>query len=588
MAVTDQAFERLIERARDVAVPAPDRRQAFGELVGRFQDLAFGCACARLRDPCLAEDAAQDAFLLAWERLDQLREPAAFPAWMRRLVLTQCHRRLRGRRLELRPENEAHAIAAASDTAADIEARDTAMLVRAALAQLRPNDRLVLILFFGSERTQEEIAAWLRVPVSTVSRRLAHAKRRLRQQTLDALSGGLRAQRRAAGEAFVMEFSTRLRRAQPDDVTGIASLASELGLDRADQAPRVPACSYLVEDPVSRSPIAYAAAAQTIFKPIYELQLAIGDEALERHAGDVLLTQVVQDLVANDAVTIQHRTSSRHAAVVEFLVSRGFQIIERAQDWRLAAGPQTYTEIASGAAWEFRGIDALSQDPALFDAALELLTEAIADTPSAGVVLPIHPDTLHRTLRRQREGVLALAGGVLQGLIASSPDDLVPACVRVNMVVVRKATRHQGLATVLLARLLAAHPEVSARLVTASSAEAEGWLTHCGFVQADHTLVLERLLRKTVAIPPQLLDEYVGQYVVEAKPEHPLAIDIERHGDLLVSKSRDMRDVLLAASESEFFTRHHYGRGRFERDLDGRVVRLVYTEGPLELLAVRQ
>ena len=84
----------------------------------------------------------------------------------------------------------------------------------------------------------------------------------------------------------------------------------------------------------------------------------------------------------------------------------------------------------------------------------------------------------------------------------------------------------------------------------------------------------------------ELLDEYVGRYVAAALPGDPIVI--ERHGDSLISKTRDMRDLLLASSESEFFTRHHYGRGRFERDDTGRVARLVYIEGPHELVAMKE
>ena len=97
--------------------------------------------------------------------------------------------------------------------------------------------------------------------------------------------------------------------------------------------------------------------------------------------------------------------------------------------------------------------------------------------------------------------------------------------------------------------------------------------------------MLERLLRKTVPIAPQLLDEYVGRYVVEARPGEPILI--KRHSDRLISRTRDLRDVLLAASESEFFTRHHDGRGRFLRDETGRVARLVISEGPREFIAIR-
>ena len=50
---------------------------------------------------------------------------------------------------------------------------------------------------------------------------------------------------------------------------------------------------------------------------------------------------------------------------------------------------------------------------------------------------------------------------------------------------------------------------------------------------------------------------------------------------------RDMRDVLLASSNREFFTRHHYAEGRFECDDSGRVARLVIKEGAHELVARR-
>jgi sigma-70-like protein len=100
------------------------------------------------------------------------------------------------------------------------------------------------------------------------------------------------------------------------------------------------------------------------------------------------------------------------------------------------------------------------------------------------------------------------------------------------------------------------------RLVAPTGADLTAWLASQGFVQVADRLLLERLLRKTV----------------------PIA----QHGDGLIGKTRDMRDLLLASSESEFFTRHHDGRGRFERDETGRVARLVIREGPREFIANRE
>jgi RNA polymerase sigma factor (sigma-70 family) len=582
-----ESTEALVERARDGAQAEDARHVAFAELVRRFEDLAFACACARLRDPALAEDAAQDAFLVAWERLDQLREPAAFPGWIRRLVLTQCHRRLRGARLRLVAQTEAPEVAAERDEAADAEAADEASLVRRALSRLAPGDRLVLILFYGSDRSQAEMAEWLRVPITTIARRLAHAKRRLRRHALDGFAGGLRRERRASGEAFLVEFTARLRRLEPHDADGVALLARRLGLDRAPRlAPPAGPSAYVIDDPETGLPIAFASAVQTIFRPIYDLQMAIGDDALRQHAGDVLLTQVLQDAIVNDAITLQHRTSARHAALVAFLGARGFQIVERAQDWRmqLPAGVHLFS------GHDPDGIDVLALSEltsrsGLFDQALDLLTEAVSEDPVERAFLPIPPEALQRLLRAQRDGVVALAEGTLQGMLGASGDDVLPDTARLNLLLVRRSQRGRGIASAMLRRLLAQRGCASARLVAAAGPDLSAWLGRRGFTQVADTLLLERLLRKTVTVSPELLNEYVGRYIWEERPESPIVI--ERLGDSLVSKARDMRDVLLASSASEFFTRHHYGRGRFERDTTGRVARLVYVEGPHEIVAQR-
>src|SRR5215211_7550825 len=63
--------------------------------------MAFACAFAVLGDAYLAQDTAQEAFVIAWQKLAQLREPAAFPGWFKRIVLTQCNRLTRCKRLQL-------------------------------------------------------------------------------------------------------------------------------------------------------------------------------------------------------------------------------------------------------------------------------------------------------------------------------------------------------------------------------------------------------------------------------------------------------------------------------------------------------
>ena len=71
---------------------------AYGELVRRLQDMAYGYAYSILCDFHLAEDAAQEAFIQAYRDLEKLREPEAFPGWLRRIVFKYCDRTRRARR----------------------------------------------------------------------------------------------------------------------------------------------------------------------------------------------------------------------------------------------------------------------------------------------------------------------------------------------------------------------------------------------------------------------------------------------------------------------------------------------------------
>ena len=74
---------------------------AFGRLVRTTQTMAFAVARSVLRDPGLAQDAVQEAYLSAFRRLGDLDEPAAFLSWLRRIVITTAINARRARRVTL-------------------------------------------------------------------------------------------------------------------------------------------------------------------------------------------------------------------------------------------------------------------------------------------------------------------------------------------------------------------------------------------------------------------------------------------------------------------------------------------------------
>lgn len=178
----------LVIRATDSDATLAERHEAFCELVRIFQDMAYACAYAVLGDFHLAEDAAQEAFISAWQRLGQLRQPEAFPGWFRRVVLTECSRLTRGkgpRTLSLDEGANLHTPIADPQTA--IERDELTKVVFTAIERLSLNERMVVLLFYVREHSQSEISAFLDVPLTTVAKRLHSAKVRLRAMTMAVL-----------------------------------------------------------------------------------------------------------------------------------------------------------------------------------------------------------------------------------------------------------------------------------------------------------------------------------------------------------------------------------------------------------------
>ncbi len=166
-----------------VSPERPDRRlDAFSDLVTRHQDRAYSYACAVLRDWAAAEDVTQAAFLTAWLRFRDLREPAAFGTWLRRIVRTECVRVLRRPRLVTRPLDEAKSLSAREGPWEALRAQELRTGVTKALAALPEPDRVVLTLHYISGLSYQELASFLEVPLTAVKKRLFSARRRLRRR----------------------------------------------------------------------------------------------------------------------------------------------------------------------------------------------------------------------------------------------------------------------------------------------------------------------------------------------------------------------------------------------------------------------
>lgn len=157
--------------------------EAFNEIVGRFQNMAVTYAFSKLGDFHLAQDAAQDAFIGAYLNLRQLKEPIAFSSWFRRLVLTQCDRFTRRKRIPTVALSQADGVPEGDGNPAVLfDKHNRREAVFGAIEELRQEERVVVLLFYFAGHSQLEIASFLDLPVSTINNRLFSARKRLREE----------------------------------------------------------------------------------------------------------------------------------------------------------------------------------------------------------------------------------------------------------------------------------------------------------------------------------------------------------------------------------------------------------------------
>jgi RNA polymerase sigma factor (sigma-70 family) len=190
-----EPIETLIDRARAPDVPLAIRQAAFGVIVERYQDAAYGYALAALGDPHLAKDAAQEAFMTAYSSLGQLRSSEAFPGWLRRIVRTCCRRLRREHQPPIASLDALDQLGAVADVQAGpiysqvdpavvAEARERQATLAEAVGALPDGQRFVTVLFYVSGYPQHEIAQFLNVPLTTVKKRLQAARKQLHRRML--------------------------------------------------------------------------------------------------------------------------------------------------------------------------------------------------------------------------------------------------------------------------------------------------------------------------------------------------------------------------------------------------------------------
>lgn len=160
-----------------VALAAAGERRAFGELVRRHASGVRAVLCRMGAEPATADDVAQDAFTVAFERISGFRAEGSFAGWVKRIAARLYLRRIKGKvRLETPLDDQPEQVGPGegwSVSRLDLEA---------ALELLSASERLCVSLCHGAGLTHAEIAEQLKAPLGTVKSHVRRGLDKLRQR----------------------------------------------------------------------------------------------------------------------------------------------------------------------------------------------------------------------------------------------------------------------------------------------------------------------------------------------------------------------------------------------------------------------
>ena len=149
-------------------------RKAFAALVERYEPSVRAVTLSVLQDSHLAQDAAQDAFVKAYEKLSRLRKAEAFGPWLLKtsrrcaLNLVRQHRRIPPSEHDVAPMEPAKLL--------DEEKKR----LLAAVLQLSESERQAVMLRYFGGHSVKEVADMVGRSVGTVTKQLSRAHARLR------------------------------------------------------------------------------------------------------------------------------------------------------------------------------------------------------------------------------------------------------------------------------------------------------------------------------------------------------------------------------------------------------------------------
>jgi RNA polymerase sigma-70 factor (ECF subfamily) len=177
--VLDVAVEQISE-TEYIKLAQQGDRDAFGILVALHRESVINVVYRMCGEAHLAEDAAQTAFIRAWQHLPNYKPQASFHSWLYRIAINAALDMLRRDKPtlnidEMNLSNHQH-------IESQVEKRQQAHQIQQAVRALPEASRAVLVLREYQGMSYQEIAETLEIPIGTVMSRLNYARKSLMEQ----------------------------------------------------------------------------------------------------------------------------------------------------------------------------------------------------------------------------------------------------------------------------------------------------------------------------------------------------------------------------------------------------------------------
>ncbi len=190
-----------------VGLVVAGNREAFGQLVARYQSPVCALAYSACGNVSQSEDLAQETFLIAWRKLGDLKEPAKFRSWLfgiaRNLINNTFRTQTRNPLAAAESLDETLSIEAPTLNPTDQAiGREEEMILWKSLERIPEVYREPLVLFYREHQSIEQVAAVLELSEEAVRQRLSRGRKLLHEQVISFVEGALKLT--APGPAFTL------------------------------------------------------------------------------------------------------------------------------------------------------------------------------------------------------------------------------------------------------------------------------------------------------------------------------------------------------------------------------------------------